>query len=67
MKSTHAATIEATYWGEPAVHAWRASQLKRLGVPAAMAEIYADCVDWHEVARLIRRGCPPPLALRITR
>ena len=67
MKSAKAATIKASYWGEPAVHAWRASQLKRLGVPAPMAEIYADFVDWHEVARLIRRGCPPPLALRITR
>ena len=67
MKFTKAATIDATYWGEPAVHAWRASQLKRLGVPAATAEIYADCVDWHEVARLIRCGCPPTLALRIIR
>jgi hypothetical protein len=58
---------EATQWREPSVHNWRASQLKRLGVPEAMAEIYADRVDWHQVARLVQRGCPPSLALRIMR
>ena len=25
----------------------------------------ADRVDWHQIAALIRRGCPPRLALRI--
>jgi hypothetical protein len=64
---TSEATHETTHWTEPSVHHWRASQLKRLGVPEAMAEIYADRVDWHQVARLVRRGCPPSLALRITR
>jgi hypothetical protein len=66
MKSI-AASHEATYWGEPSVHNWRVSQLRRLGVPEAMAEIYADHVDWHQVAWLVRRGCPPPLAIRIMR
>ena len=47
------------------VHNWRASRLTRLGVPAPLAEIYADRVDWHQVARLVQRGCPPGLALRI--
>jgi hypothetical protein len=47
------------------VHHWRVSQLKRLGIPAPQAEIYADCVDWHQIARLVQRGCPPWLALRI--
>ncbi len=47
------------------VHNWRVLQLKRLGVPAPLAEDSADQVDWHEVARLVRRGCPPGLALRI--
>ena len=47
------------------VHTWRASQLRRLGVPGTLAEIYADRVDWHQVARLVRRGCPPGLALRM--
>jgi hypothetical protein len=30
-----------------------------------MAEIYADRIDWHQVARLVQGGCPPRLALRI--
>jgi hypothetical protein len=29
--------------------------------------MYADHIDWHQVARLVRRGCPPRLALRIVR
>ncbi len=47
------------------VHNWRVSQLTRLGVPGTLAEIYADHIDWHQVARLMRDGCPPGLALRI--
>jgi hypothetical protein len=27
----------------------------------------ASHVDWHQVAGLVRRGCPPALALRIVR
>lgn len=49
------------------VHSWRASQLKRLGLPYSLAEIYADRIDWHQIARLVQRGCPPRLALRIVR
>jgi hypothetical protein len=49
------------------VHDWRVSQLIRLGIPGALAEVYADRIDWHQVARLVRRGCPPQLALRIVR
>ena len=47
------------------VHKWRASQLTRLAVPALLAELYADHLDWHQVARLVQRGCPALLALRI--
>ena len=36
-------------------------------VIAGLAEIYADHVDWHQVARLVQRGCPARLALRIVR
>jgi hypothetical protein len=43
---------------ESPVHNWRVSQLQRLGVPGPLAEIYADRVDWHQIARLVRRGCP---------
>jgi hypothetical protein len=49
------------------VYNWRVSQLTRLGIPGPVAEIYADCIDWHQVARLVQRGCPPHLALRIVR
>jgi hypothetical protein len=48
-----------------AVHNWRAAQLRRLGIPEALAESYADRLDWHQVAELVHRGCPPLLALRI--
>ena len=47
------------------VHDWRVSQLTRLGIAGSVAEIYADCIDWHQIARLVQRGCPPYLALRI--
>ena len=47
------------------VHNWRVSRLTRLGVPGPLAEVYADHLDWHQVARLVQRGCPARLALRI--
>jgi hypothetical protein len=47
------------------VHEWRVAQLKRLGIPGVLAEAAADRVDWHQIARLVQRGCPPQLALRI--
>jgi hypothetical protein len=47
------------------VRNWRVAQLRRLGVPGTLAEVHADSVDWHQVARLMERGCPPRLALRI--
>ena len=52
---------------EPLVHDWRVSQLARLGIPLSLAEAYADHLDWHQIAQLLRRGCPPRLALRIAR
>jgi hypothetical protein len=30
-------------------------------------EVYADHLDWHEVARFVQRGCPSRLAVRIAR
>jgi hypothetical protein len=42
-------------------------QLTRLGIPGLLAEDAAGHVDWHEIARLVQRGCPPLLALRIVR
>jgi hypothetical protein len=49
------------------VHNWRVDRLTGLGIPWPAAETDADRVDWHEIARLVRRGCPPMLALRIVR
>jgi hypothetical protein len=48
-----------------AVHAWRVSRLTGLGVAWQVAEAVADRVDWHEVARLVRLGCPASLAVAI--
>jgi predicted component of type VI protein secretion system len=47
------------------VHDWRVSRLVSLGIPEPLAEMYADHLDWHQIARLVRRDCPPLLALRI--
>jgi hypothetical protein len=58
---------EAISDGEGLVHRWRVTQLKRLGIPGPLAEAEADNVDWHKIARLVQRGCPPTLALRIVR
>jgi hypothetical protein len=49
------------------VHEWRVAQLVRLGIAETLAEVDADNVDWHQIARLVRCGCPPRLALRIAR
>lgn len=47
------------------VHAWRVTQLIRLGVASPVAEAVADKVDWHDVAKLVRSGCPASLAVTI--
>jgi hypothetical protein len=49
------------------VRAWRAEQLWRLGLPQRLADTFADVVDWHALAGLVERGCPPELALEIVR
>ena len=50
-----------------AVLAWRAERLASLGVRPALARELAEAVDWHELADLLARGCPPDLALEILR
>jgi hypothetical protein len=47
------------------VHAWRVSQLVQLGLPCSAADAAADTVDWHDVARLVKRGCTAELAVAI--
>jgi hypothetical protein len=49
------------------VHDWRVARLAQFGIPRPLAEVYADHIDWHQVARLVQRGCPPRLALLIVR
>ena len=47
------------------VHEWRVEQLTRLVIPEPLADALAARVDWHQIAALVQRGCPPWLALRI--
>jgi hypothetical protein len=47
-----------------ALQQWRAP-LARLGLAWPVAEAVADRVDWHDVARLVQRGCPAALAVTI--
>jgi len=60
-----AAPHERTDQGRGAVHAWRVRQLARLGLALPVAEAVADSVDWHDVAKLVQRGCPAALAVTI--
>jgi hypothetical protein len=64
MKPTAIATYSAG--GEEfAMHVWRTDQLQRQGLSREIADAFADFVDWHAIAALVRRGCPPELALDI--
>jgi hypothetical protein len=49
------------------VHEWRVRQLIGLGIPWSLAQATAGHIDWHQVAKLVRRGWPPRLALQIVR
>jgi hypothetical protein len=52
---------------EVRVYAWRVEQLAKLGLSTVIANAVATLVDWHEVARLVEKGCSPELALEIAR
>jgi hypothetical protein len=49
------------------VYTWRVEQLSGLGLTHVVASAVASFVDWHEIARMVERGCPPELALEIVR
>jgi hypothetical protein len=49
------------------VYAWRVERLYGLGLSNIVASAVAPLVDWHEIARLVERGCSPELALEIIR
>jgi predicted component of type VI protein secretion system len=60
--------VEAAESEEDArVYAWRVEQLSELGLSDVIASLVASFVDWHEIARLVERGCSPELALEIVR
>jgi len=65
IESERAVPHEQVSRESEAVHAWRVGRLISLGVAWAAAEAAADRVDWHEVAKLVQRGCPASLALAI--
>ena len=67
MLISDAELVEDTTDEELLVHAWRAEQLRRLGFSRLVSAMFAEVVDWHEVATLLARGCPHDLALRIAR
>jgi hypothetical protein len=50
---------------EQLVLEWRITQLERIGVSKLTALMFANLVDWHEIAALVRRGCAPDLAIDI--
>ena len=49
------------------VERWRTSELMRVGFPGddAVALAARLDVDLHEAIELVKRGCPPQLAIRI--
>jgi hypothetical protein len=57
--------VEVVADDELLIHAWRAEQLRRIGLSDALADTFADRVDWREIESLVARGCPPELALEI--
>jgi hypothetical protein len=59
--------IESETSEEARVNAWRIEQLANLGLSTLIASAVATFVDWHDVARLVEKGCPPDLALEIAR
>jgi hypothetical protein len=66
MELTRPPVRQETIEKDP-VHEWRVARLMRLGIPWPVAEAAAGQVDWHQMAALVQRGCPPWLALRILR
>ena len=53
--------------GKGRVQHWWVTQLTRLGIPGPLAQAEAGRADWHQIARLARRGCAQALAVRIAR
>ena len=58
---------QLAYDEDALVHDWRVEQLVKLGISKIVPQAAATLVDWHELARLVDRGCSPALALEIVR
>jgi hypothetical protein len=65
VSRTHPIPRVGDYSADAHLHAWRAEQLRRLGLPVSLANAFADVVDWHQVEELVERGCSPLVALTI--
>ena len=63
----HTSHVEPFPKEELRLLSWRREQLLWLGVSRRNVSAYAETVDWHDVAVLVQRGCPPDVALEIVR
>jgi len=59
--------IDDRRFEEMRVQAWREEQLMRLGLPFVLAAAFAGRIDWHDLAALVKRGCPVMVAFEIVR
>jgi hypothetical protein len=60
---SEAKLVEDTTDEERLIQAWRAEQLRGLGLPRLLAETFAALVDWHAIAALVARSSTPELVL----
>ena len=67
MDELAAVDVETEESQDGSVYEWRVEQLSGLGLSYLIASAVASSVDWHEIARLVERGCSPELALEIVR
>jgi hypothetical protein len=61
--SSETKLVEDTTDEELLLEAWRAEQLRGLGLPHLLAETFAALVDWQAITALVARGCSPELVL----
>ena len=58
---------EAVNGCEGLVYQWRGDPADASGDPGLLAQAEAGRVGWHQIARQVRHGCAPALAVRIAR
>ena len=67
MEPTLAPGRHETIKQQDMVDKWRVARLACFGISWPVAAAAAGHVDWHQMAALVQRGCPPWLVLRILR